>query len=137
MLRIQNTYENEIVIEKSRFSTRIFRVNDIDMVNSILEEIRKKHYDATHNCYAYILGDNQEIVQDEAYYYGDDIFFEYKGNSYFWSSDDRIYANNNSEGVKYKGKPILIQASKLEAGKIAETINEYMQNELNNRIGIQ
>ena len=61
MLRIQNTYENEIVIEKSRFITRIFRVNDIDMVNSILEEIRKKHYDATHNCYAYILGDNQEI----------------------------------------------------------------------------
>ena len=61
MLRIQNTYENEIVIEKSRFITRIFRVNDIYMVNSILEEIRKKHYDATHNCYAYILGDNQEI----------------------------------------------------------------------------
>ena len=61
MLRIQNTYENEIVIEKSRFITRIFRVNDVDMVNTILEEIRKKHYDATHNCYAYILGDNQEI----------------------------------------------------------------------------
>ena len=61
MLRIKGMYENEIIIEKSRFITRIFRVDNIDMVNSILEEIRKKHYDATHNCYAYILGDNQEI----------------------------------------------------------------------------
>ena len=61
MLRIKGTYENEIVIEKSRFITRIFRVDSIDNVNNILEEIRKKHYDATHNCYAYILGDNQEI----------------------------------------------------------------------------
>lgn len=61
MLRIQKTYENKIVIEKSQFITRIFRVNNIDEVNSILEEIRKKHYDATHNCYAYILGDNAEI----------------------------------------------------------------------------
>ncbi len=61
MLRIKGMYENEIVIEKSRFITRIFRVDSIDNVNNILEEIRKKHYDATHNCYAYILGDNQEI----------------------------------------------------------------------------
>lgn len=61
MLRINETYENKIVIEKSQFITRLFRVNTIEDVNKILEDIRKKHYDATHNCYAYILGDNQEI----------------------------------------------------------------------------
>nr|MCR5231944.1 YigZ family protein [Acholeplasmatales bacterium] len=32
-----------------------------DEINQILIDIRKKHYDAKHNCYAYILGDNQEI----------------------------------------------------------------------------
>lgn len=59
--KIQGTYENIIVIQKSEFITRLFRVNTIEEVNFHLDEIRKKHYDATHNCYAYILGNTQEI----------------------------------------------------------------------------
>lgn len=59
--KIQEAYENTIVIQKSEFITRLFRVNSIEEVNFYLDEIRKKHYDATHNCYAYILGDTQEI----------------------------------------------------------------------------
>lgn len=59
--RLQETYENTLIIQKSEFITRLFRVDAIEQVESILEEIRKKHYDATHNCYAYIIGDNQEI----------------------------------------------------------------------------
>ncbi len=58
---IKDTVENTIVIQKSEFITRLFRVNNIDEINQILADIRKKHYDAKHNCYAYILGDNQEI----------------------------------------------------------------------------
>lgn len=61
MRRIRLDYENTIVINKSEFICRLFRVDTIEEVESILERIRKKHYDATHNCYAYILGDNQEI----------------------------------------------------------------------------
>ena len=61
MLRIKETYENTITIHKSVFITRIFRVNDTDEVEIILDDIRKKHWDATHNCYAYIIGDNAEI----------------------------------------------------------------------------
>jgi uncharacterized YigZ family protein len=60
-MRIKDTYENKIVIQKSIFITRIFRVDSISMVEEKLAEIRMKHYDAKHNCYAYILGDNQEI----------------------------------------------------------------------------
>lgn len=59
--KIQKTYENTIVIQKSEFITRLFRVNSLEEIEAILEQIRKKHYDATHNCYAYILGENQEI----------------------------------------------------------------------------
>ena len=58
---IKDNVENTIVIQKSEFITRLFRVNNIDEVNQILIDIRKKHYDAKHNCYAYILGENQEI----------------------------------------------------------------------------
>ena len=58
---IKESVENTIIIQKSEFITRLFRVNNIDEVNQKLQEIRKKHYDAKHNCYAYILGDNAEI----------------------------------------------------------------------------
>lgn len=61
MKTIQNTTSNEIVINKSIFITHLFRVNTIDEVNQALQAIRKKYYDATHNCYAYILGTNSEI----------------------------------------------------------------------------
>lgn len=61
MKRIKDFYENTIIISKSEFITRIFRVNSLLEIEQKLEEIRKKHYDATHNCYAYILGENQEI----------------------------------------------------------------------------
>lgn len=59
--RIQETYKNTIIIQKSEFITHLFRVNTLEEIDLYLNEIRKKHYDATHNCYAYILGDQQEI----------------------------------------------------------------------------
>ncbi len=61
MKLINDTYINTIIISKSEFITRLFRVNNVDEVNKYLAETRKKHYDASHNCYAYILGDNAEI----------------------------------------------------------------------------
>ncbi|MBR6072657.1 MAG: YigZ family protein [Acholeplasmatales bacterium] len=61
MLRINDTYENTIIINKSEFITHLYRVNTVDEVDNILSQVRKKYYDATHNCYAYIIGDNQDI----------------------------------------------------------------------------
>lgn len=61
MKLIKETYTNEIVINKSRFISYIYRVDNIDEVNLILQNHKKKYYDATHNCYAYIIGDNMQI----------------------------------------------------------------------------
>lgn len=61
MRTIQEDFTNEIIINKSVFITYLFRVNTIDEANDCLNQIRKKHYDATHNCYAYIIGENQNI----------------------------------------------------------------------------
>ena len=61
MYRINDVIENKIIIQKSEFITHLYRVNNIEEINMILETVRKKYYDATHNCYAYILGDNQDI----------------------------------------------------------------------------
>lgn len=61
MKTIKKQWQNEIVINKSRFITYLFPVTSVEEANSFLAMIRKRHYDATHNCYAYIIGDNQGI----------------------------------------------------------------------------
>lgn len=58
---IKASYCNTILIDKSEFITYLKPVFNLEEVNLFLNEIRKKHYDATHNCYAYILGDQMEI----------------------------------------------------------------------------
>ncbi len=59
MKYIETTETKEIVIEKSRFITSIYKVSSIEEVNDILASVRKKYYDATHNCYAYILDEGK------------------------------------------------------------------------------
>ena len=61
MKKIQGVLENTIVITKSEFITHIYRVDSVLEVEAILDETRKKYWDATHNCYAYIIGENAEI----------------------------------------------------------------------------
>ena len=47
--------ETEFVVNKSRFIGRAFPVETEAEAIEILERIRQKHYDATHNCWAYNL----------------------------------------------------------------------------------
>ncbi len=61
MKTINNMSGNEIVIEKSRFITTLIPVKSINDINTALSSLRKKYFDATHNCYAYILGSMAEI----------------------------------------------------------------------------
>lgn len=55
-------YDNceEIVEKKSRFIANLIYVENEEHVQNKIKEIKKKHYDAKHNCYAYriIEGDN-------------------------------------------------------------------------------
>ena len=59
---IEKDYISEIIIKKSRFISHLFKVNNTDEANQVLKEIRKKHYDATHNCYAYIISDKDQTI---------------------------------------------------------------------------
>ena len=52
--------EIEIVISKSRFIGRCFPCSDEAEALSIIEELKKKHWDASHNCYAYSIGKRRE-----------------------------------------------------------------------------
>ncbi|SHI58557.1 YigZ family protein [Parasporobacterium paucivorans] len=51
----------EIIEKKSRFIAEIIPVSSEEEAIQFIEEIRKKNWNATHNCYAYTLGDNNEI----------------------------------------------------------------------------
>ena len=52
---VRNGSETEYVINRSRFIGRCFAVSSEAEANAILERIRKQHWDATHNCFAYRL----------------------------------------------------------------------------------
>jgi YigZ family protein len=54
---ILETKETEIVEKKSRFIANIASVSSEEEAIEFIEKIKKKYYDARHNCYAYIMGD--------------------------------------------------------------------------------
>ncbi|MDE5414030.1 YigZ family protein [Alkalihalobacterium chitinilyticum] len=53
--------EHEINIQRSRFITYIDRATTEAEAQQFIEKIKKKHWDATHNCSAYLIGENDEI----------------------------------------------------------------------------
>ena len=53
----------EIVEKKSRFIANIFYVKNVEEAEQKLSEVKKKYYDAKHNCFAYIIGLNGEQVK--------------------------------------------------------------------------
>ena len=55
MYTINKTYEFTQEIKKSTFICTLIPVNSIEEINENLKQIRKKYYDATHNCYSYVL----------------------------------------------------------------------------------
>ena len=55
---IDKTYKCEYEIKKSIFISTLIPVSSLTDCQEKLKEIRKKYYDATHNCYSYIIKNN-------------------------------------------------------------------------------
>lgn len=51
----------EIVIKKSRFIGHVMPVESEEEAIRFIEGIRKDHWSATHNCYAYMIGERDQI----------------------------------------------------------------------------
>ncbi len=64
MKTINQTFTNEIIIEKSKFIGIIKPLNNKDDVKNILNEIKKKYPKATHYCYGYIVNGLQKSNDD-------------------------------------------------------------------------
>ena len=52
---------DEIVEKKSRFIANVFKVESEEQAVDIINNMKKKFWDARHNCYAYIIGNNNEV----------------------------------------------------------------------------
>lgn len=61
MYRLKQDHEAEIEIKKSRFITYLHRANDEQDAKDFIQSIRRAHPNATHHCYAFILGEHDEI----------------------------------------------------------------------------
>lgn len=53
--------EDQIIINKSRFIGYSLPINTEDEAIEFIEEIKTKHRDATHNVYAYVVGEDSNI----------------------------------------------------------------------------
>lgn len=60
-LTVQGYAEASYIIQRSRFLTYIQPVKSEEEATEFVSRIRKKHYDATHNCVAYTIGLNDDI----------------------------------------------------------------------------
>ena len=59
---IQNDAVAEVTEKKSRFIAHAFYVESVDEAEKRIEEIRKKYRDARHNCYAYRVIEQDQII---------------------------------------------------------------------------
>ena len=57
--------KDEFVEKKSRFIGRIWPVETEEEALQRIQEMKKKHYDATHNCWAYIIRDGAVRFSDD------------------------------------------------------------------------
>ncbi len=55
--------EAEIVEKKSRFIAQVEVVSSEEEAYAFIEKIKKKHYDARHNCFAFSIGDEMPLLR--------------------------------------------------------------------------
>ncbi|MBS4213131.1 YigZ family protein [Neobacillus rhizophilus] len=60
-LTVKEYGEHEINIQKSRFIAQLKRVESEQDAQEFIQAIKKKHWNATHNCSAYLIGEHDQI----------------------------------------------------------------------------
>lgn len=63
-LMIKNNTQVELVIKKSRFICTIQRAHSEDEALQIIQQVSDQNRKANHNCFAYLIGDHDEIQRE-------------------------------------------------------------------------
>lgn len=64
MYTIENNCNYELTIKNSKFITLLYKIDNINDVDKYLNKVKEEYYDATHYCYAYIIGNNKKSSDD-------------------------------------------------------------------------
>ena len=62
-LSIKENVQAEIVEKKSKFIANLFYIENIEEAEKIIKETRKKYFDARHNCIAYRVIEDGQIIE--------------------------------------------------------------------------
>lgn len=62
-ITIKEDSYDEFIEKKSTFITHLIRINSEEEARNFIQKMKKKHYDATHVCSCYVVGDNNEITR--------------------------------------------------------------------------
>ena len=60
---IKEQNQEEIIEKKSKFIANIFPIENADEVDKIIQNIKKKYFDARHNCVAYRIIKNEQLIE--------------------------------------------------------------------------
>lgn len=63
---IKTHVQNQIVIEKSRFICDLFPINSEKEAKDILNRIREEHPKAVHHCYAYVIKEEFQNIENQS-----------------------------------------------------------------------
>ena len=64
MQTIKKNVTNEIIINKSRFIAKLIKINNENDIKEKLDNLKIEYKDATHYCYAYIVGNVKRFSDD-------------------------------------------------------------------------
>lgn len=62
-ISIKKNIQTEIVVKKSKFICNLIKVETQEEAENIIKQIKKKYYDARHNCVAYRVIENEKIFE--------------------------------------------------------------------------
>lgn len=62
-ITIKNEVQAEIIVKKSRFIANLFPVQNLEEAEEIIKRTKKKYYDARHNCVAYRIVKENQIIE--------------------------------------------------------------------------
>ena len=101
--------------KKSRFLAACYRIESEEEAVGLIEAVKKKYWDARHNCYAYVLGANCLIIVTR-YFGGTLLGTGGLVRAYQKSSIDAV--DNSILARRTKGSRITISTDYSSAGKI-------------------
>lgn len=62
-ITIKENIQTEIVVKKSKFICNLIKVENQEEAENVIKQLKKKYYDARHNCVAYRVIEDDKIIE--------------------------------------------------------------------------